>query len=134
MTGVSAEEMTLGGLEIGLITKEVDIYLRAGQIPEVVVRPHLDRLQAVLKDARVVISPEVAAMLEEMGWLPPEEAGPLKDAVDQYRAHHIQCEHKAARLEADLEDSQGRVRDLEEAIQGLRGELVAQDRRMPYSA
>lgn len=137
MTGISAEEMTMGGLDIGLITKEVDIYLRAGQTPKVVVRPNLDRLQAVLEDAKVVVSPEVAVMLQEMGWLPPEEAGPLKDALDQYRVHGVQCDKRTARLEEDLTDARGRLADLEEVNQGLKSELAEAQRelahRLPYA-
>lgn len=133
MDAVVAEEMTMGGLDIAMITREVDIYLRAGQIPQVVVRPIMERLEAVLEGASIVVSPEVAGMLEEMGWVPPEVAGPMKDALETSRAHHTQCGKRIASMEEDLAQAHGKLADLELANQGLQDELADTSRAMPYT-
>lgn len=149
--GVQAD-LTMGGLDITMITKEVDIYLRAGQIPKVVVRPNLERLEADLDGASIVIAPEVAVMLEDMGWIPPETAGPLKDALSAARFQHAGCADAVVTLEMErdhyrdrigtleeaLTDARGRLEDLEMANRALHDELEAAQRetahRLPYSA
>jgi hypothetical protein len=134
MDSVVAEEMTMGGLDIAMITREVDIYLRAGQIPQVVVRPILERLEAVLEGASIVVSPEVAGMLEDMGWIPPEEAGPMKDALEASRVHHVQCDKRISNMEEDLAQAHGKLADLTLANQGLHDELEEAQRGEPSRA
>lgn len=138
--GIVADELTMGGLNIAMITKEVDIYLRAGQIPKVVVRPTLDRLEAELEAADVVLAPELATLLEALGWLPPEEAGPLKESMTSMRDHHVQCDKRMAAMEEDLAQTHGKLADLELANRTLHDELEEAQRgvgateyRWPYA-
>lgn len=118
LRGAGASQMTLGGIDLlrsGLI-KGVDIYLEAGQSPQVVIRPIVDQMMLDLtagdldgKAPRYKVAPDVAFLLEELGWVSPETV-----ETSQYAM---------ANLKRELQEARERVTTLEKATQDLEGEL-----------
>ncbi|MFI7042655.1 hypothetical protein ACIBI0_38760 [Microbispora rosea] len=114
--------MTLGGIDLlrsGLI-KGVDIYLEAGQSPQVVIRPILDQVLLDLtagdldgKAPRYKVAPDVAFLLEEMGWMAPEAAEVAQYAVANLKRELAEAQERVKAQEAELETA---AKAVEEAL------------------
>lgn len=125
-------QIKLGNRDLTPALRSVDIYFRADQTPEVVLRPVVTEWGTTLEGPRVTISADVALILEHVGWVSPEKAKTLTDndavvMLEQERNHYRDQAQKAekqlAAMEEDLANTAGKVADLELANQVLHDEL-----------
>jgi hypothetical protein len=130
-------QFKLGNRDLTPALRSVDIYFRADQTPEVVLRPVVTEWGTTLEGPRVTISADVALILEHVGWVSPEKAKTMtdNDAVvmleqerDHYRDQVQKAEKQLAAMEEDLANTAGKVADLELANQVLHDELEAAQR------
>ncbi|HEU4753648.1 MAG TPA: hypothetical protein VFU47_11120 [Armatimonadota bacterium] len=115
--------MTLGGIDLlrsGLI-KGVDIYLEAGQSPQVVIRPVLlDQVTVDLtagdldgKAPRCVVAPDVAYLLEELGWVSPDSAEVVHHTLATRDRERDELKTQLAGLQSQHQVALDRIRGLE---------------------
>lgn len=113
-------QFKLGNRDLTPALRSVDIYFRADQTPEVVLRPVVTEWGTTLEGPRVTISADVALILEHAGWVSPERAKELQEAQE-----------KLASMEEDLANTHGQLEDLKLANQTLHDELEAAQRENP---
>lgn len=94
--------LKIGNRDLSPQLRSADLYFRAGQTPEVVLRPIVEEVVVDLEGPTLTIAPDTAMILAHAGWASPEEV---------------------ASLEAAITDLRGQVADLTEANQGLHDEL-----------
>lgn len=128
LRGAGASQMTLGGIDLlrsGLI-KGVDIYLEAGQSPQVVIRPILDQVLLDLtagdldgKAPRYKVAPDVAFLLEEMGWMPPEATETAQYATATRNRERDELKAQLASIQSQHQVALDRIRGLEQERKDL---------------
>jgi hypothetical protein len=92
----------LGNRNLTPALRSVDVYFRAGQAPEVVLRPVVTEWGTDLEGPKVTISADVGLILEHAGWKSPTAV---------------------ASMEEDLANAHGQLEDLKLANQVLHDEL-----------
>lgn len=95
-------QIKLGNRNLTPALRSVDIYFRADQTPEVVLRPVVTEWGTTLEGPQVTIAPDVGLILEHAGWKSPEAV---------------------ASMEEDLANAHGQLEDLKLANQVLHDEL-----------
>jgi hypothetical protein len=136
-------QFKLGNRDLTPALRSVDIYFRADQTPEVVLRPVVTEWGTTLEGPRVTISADVALILEHAGWVSPERARTMTDndavvMLEQERDHYRdqakelqEAQEKLAAMEEDLANTHGQLEDLKLANQTLHDELEAAQRGNP---
>ncbi|MEV0151554.1 MULTISPECIES: hypothetical protein [unclassified Nonomuraea] len=142
--GGSDVQIKLGSRNLTPALRSVDIYFRADQTPEVVLRPVVTEWGTALDGAKLTISADVALILEAAGWASPERVKALEeDRWNTAKAHGQDVEaleearKQLATMEEDLANTHGKLADLELANQTLHDELEesqreSSSRKIPY--
>jgi hypothetical protein len=133
--GGSTIQVKLGSRDLTPVLRSADIYFRAGQAPEVVLRPIVTEWVTELDGPTLTIAPDVALILEHAGWGSPERIKKLEeDRFNTAKAHGQDvdalqdAQKQLASMEEDLVQAHGQLEDLKLANQVLHDELESSQR------
>jgi hypothetical protein len=103
--GGDAISMKLGNRDLSPMLRSADIYFRAGQTPEVILRPVVTEWLTDLEGPTLTIAPDVGIILEAAGWGSPETMATLEEALAEARSRVEDLELANRGLHDELEDA-----------------------------
>lgn len=119
--GTENTKVKLGDRVLTNHLRSVDIHLRAGELPEVIIRPVVPEAALILEGSsddglwpKVTLAPDVAWTMKALGWLGPEDLEDLRSKADEMARELEEVQAERARLVQELDA----LRDRGEAPEG----------------
>jgi hypothetical protein len=128
--GTENTKIKLGDRDLTRHLRSVDIHLRAGELPEVIIRPQVPEAALLLEGSsedglwpEITLAPDVAWTLRALGWLGPEDLEDLRAKADQMSQELGKAQVTMAKMEEEVDRLRSRNEDLELANKALAEEI-----------